>query len=539
VAAMARRRWRGPLALSALLALAACGGGGSSGGPPPPAADAEIRVTGPSPFAPGCDGVAATGTLYANAEVEPMIATESRDANHLVGVWQQDRWSDGAARGLLTGVSFDGGQTWAPYGAAFSRCAGGNAGNGGDYPRATDPWVSIGPDGTVHQSALAVVGDVLQPGSASAILASRSTDGGRTWSNPVALRTDGEDAFNDKDSLTADPTDPRLVYATWDRLKNTGGGPTYFARSTDGGSAWEPARPIYDPGTTSQTINNQIVVLPDGTLVDFCTRILQTLPGSLEAMLVVIRSFDQGLTWTAPATVADVQTVGTHDPQAGTPIRDASGLGAIAAGPHGELAVVWQDARFSGGARDGIAFSTSTDAGLTWSAPVQVNRDPGVPAFVPSVAYRSDGTVGVTYYDLRNNTLSAATLPTDYWLVRSPDGADWTESHVAGPFDLAIASNAEGLFLGDYEALTVSGNTFVPFYVRTNDGDLANRTDVFARRVAAAATTKAAVRAPTAPPLVLTPELARRVSAAVLRTLQRRVPGWTPAGVVRPPARPR
>ena len=31
---------------------------------------------------------------------------------------------------------------------------------------------------------------------------------------------------------------------------------------------WEPARSIYDPGQNDQTIGNQIVVLPDGTLVD-------------------------------------------------------------------------------------------------------------------------------------------------------------------------------------------------------------------------------------------------------------------------------
>jgi len=49
---------------------------------------------------------------------------------------------------MLTGASFDGGQTWAFGMAAFSRCAGGNAANGGDYPRSSDPWVSFGPDGS-------------------------------------------------------------------------------------------------------------------------------------------------------------------------------------------------------------------------------------------------------------------------------------------------------------------------------------------------------------------------------------------------------
>jgi hypothetical protein len=42
-------------------------------------------------------------------------------------------------------------------------------------------------------------------------------------------------------------------------------GATWFSRTTDGGQTWEPARPIFDPGGNSQTIGNQIVVLPDGT----------------------------------------------------------------------------------------------------------------------------------------------------------------------------------------------------------------------------------------------------------------------------------
>ena len=71
--------------------------------------------------------------------------------------------------------------------------------------------------------------------------------------------------------------------------------------------------------------------------------------------------------------------------------------------------MVWQDSRFSGGQRDGIAYSQSTDGGLTWSTPVGLNQAPAVQAFVPTVHIRDDGTIGVTYYALRNNT----TAPTN------------------------------------------------------------------------------------------------------------------------------
>lgn len=104
------------------------------------------------------------------------------------------------------------------------------------------------------------------------------------------------------------------------------------------------------------------------------------------------------------------------------------------------------------------------------------------------VHVRADGTIGVTYYDLRSDTPEPATLFADYWLARSVDGVSWTETRVAGPFDLATAPQAGGAyFLGDYMGLVSSGTTFLPFYTRTT-GALDNRTDVFIARIAAGTT---------------------------------------------------
>ena len=517
------------------LLLFGCGGGGGDNNtpPPPPPDDPRFRVSGASTFAPGCDGLPVFGTLYVNAEVEPMVAVNPRNANNVVGVWQQNRWSTGGAQGLLTGVSLDGGRTWTQHMATFSHCTGGNAANGGDYSRASDPWVTFAPDGTVYQSSLSFNGSVLATGSSSAILVSRSTDGGTTWSNPITVIRDGQSFFNDKDSITADSTDARLVYAVWDRLDSSDHGPTYFSRTTDGGITWEVASAIYDPGANRQTINNQVVVLPDGTLIDFFTQ-LNTPPNApATATLAIIRSPDKGITWSVPIVISPVQSIGTIDPQTLAHVRDGSGLGSIAAGPHGELAAVWQDSRFSNGARDGVAFSRSLDGGLTWTTAVRVNPAPNVPAFIPAVTVRADGTYGVSYYDFRNNTADASTLLTEYWLARSTDGVTWLESHVTGPFDLAIAPNAEGLFLGDYQALTSIGTVFLPFYVQTNTGNLANRTDVFstlASSVGAAHAAHADVeasgpRALATPPLTVTPELQQMLHRSVIRAIQRRMPG--------------
>jgi hypothetical protein len=500
-------------------------------------------VSGATPFAAGCEGAGAQrGTLHANAEVEPFLAVNPLDPANWIGVWQQDRWANGGARGLLTAVTFDGGTTWTRVAVPFSRCAGGGPGNGGDYERSSDPWVTFGPDGTAHQISLSFSGGALRPGSSSAVLASRSSDGGRTWTEPVALIRDGDQYFDDKESITADPTDPRFVYAAWDRLALAGGGPSYFARSADGGRSWEAARPIHDPGPGSQTINNQVVVLPDGTLVTFFTQLDAAAGGEISAHLAVVRSTDNGDTWSPPIRISDLLVRGARDPERGTPIRDGAGLGSIAVGSGGELVAAWQDSRFSGGQRDAIALARSADGGLTWSAPVPVNGDMGVQAFTPAVHVRADGAIGVTYYDLRSNTPDPDTLPTDFWLAASGDGTSWVESRVQGPFDLSTAPDAGGLFLGDYQGLASVGVLFVPLYTRTT-GDPANPTDVFAVPLAPGGTGaagRAALgermatdggesperRAPAAGPVRVTPAMRQRAQESILRTMEARIPGW-------------
>ena len=238
-----------------------------------PAEGPLVQVSGTSAFL-GCtaDGVAdQSGTVFLNSEVEPWIDVNPTDPDNIVGIWQQDRWSNGGARGLVGGVSFDGGTSWQEVVVpGITQCSGGSPGGTGDYQRATDPWLSFGPDGTVHQLALSF-NDVAPPFEPNdfdhALLASRSTDGGLTWSDPVPVIRDLDaNVFNDKQSITADPTDADLVYAVWDRLvfpsserasvrsgfvTSAFRGPVWFARSTDGGVTWEPARSLYDPATRS------------------------------------------------------------------------------------------------------------------------------------------------------------------------------------------------------------------------------------------------------------------------------------------------
>jgi BNR repeat-like domain len=535
IAAMRRH-----LTLVFLIALVAACGGGGGGDPPvppqtapqPPAGSGSI-ASAPSPMDPNCTGGSSAGTLYANAEVEPYVAVNPGNANHLIGAWQQDRWSGGAARAVMTGASFDGGRTWTRTLQPFSVCAAGTGLTGG-YERATDPWVDIGPDGTVHAMGLAVSGGAFTTGALSAMLAARSTDGGRTWSPPAVLVRDGPAFFHDKNALTADPTDARYVYGVWDRLDPAGNGPTMLARSTDGGVSWEAARVIYAPAPTggaagvSQTIGNRIVVRPNGEVINLFAQI-DTVSGQATRRLGVIRSIDKGATWGAPVFIAELRSVGTRDPQTGTAVRDGALIPAIAAGPDGALWVTWQDARFSNGARDAVTLSRSVDGGATWSAPVAINTVSGTAAFAPAIIVRPDGLVGVLHYDLRADTADPATLLASVWLLTSRDGAAWTETAVLGPFDMAQAPNARGLFLGDYFGLAAAGTTFLPL-ITSAAANPANRTDIVSLRIepqtAAVAATRARALSARAPSAVEAARWRAAEQATTVNAMEQRVPGW-------------
>src|SRR5262249_41808422 len=149
------------------------------------------------------------------------------------------------------------------------------------------------------------------------------------------------------------------------------------------------------------------------------------------------------------------------DPNTGQALRTGEGLPSAAIDPAtGQLYVTWTDARFTGGQFNQVVISTSTDGGATWSAPAVVSTSTTRPSFTPTVAVNSAGTVGVTFYDLRNLAAgNTTTLPTDYWLKTSPAGGAsfGNEQHVAGSFNMLAAPNAGGFFLGDYQALATAG----------------------------------------------------------------------------------
>jgi hypothetical protein len=240
-------------------------------------------------------------------------------------------------------------------------------------------------------------------------------------------------------------------------------------------------------------------------VLDFFTAIGVTATG---LDIGYIRSTDKGASWSGPAFASDIQVVGVVTPDSGQPVRDASILYSVAVNRvTGAIYLTWQDDRFSTATCttptgsipvDGIYFSESRDRGVTWSAPVMINKTPAnatnpcrQQAFIPAVVATGDGNaIVVTYYDFRNDTNTPAGFEgTDYFALFCSTATDCTNSAnwvhekrlTTASFNILNAPVAGGHFLGDYMGLAASGpdNVYPVFGTATSP----NVTAEFTRKI--------------------------------------------------------
>jgi len=469
----------------------------------------------------GANALTSIAANFPDTELEPWVASNPANRRNLIGSYQQDRWTDGGAKGLVAAYSLNSGQSWKQVPLPFSECAGPfYGGNVLHYERASDPFDSIGKDGIAYAVSLSFSNN-----GDNAVGAARSTDGGRTWTNQQTIIADsGADPtlpFNDKESVTADPSAPGTAYAVWDRSfvapcsagpRALGSGqrpqtriskerpagtagqnrtgtaaaapaaaapvcfvePTYFSKTTDGGVHWSPPQVIVPTAAGEATISNQIVVnRQTGALYNFFTFFDNQ--GGISVELVI--SLDGGATWSGRQLVSSEDVVGISDPR--NPflaVRSGIIVNPAIDPRSGQLYVAWE-ASFNGSRNDEAVISTSP-SGLTgsWSPPSLISPpgDPG--AFIPQIDVNQRGQVGALFYDFRNLTAGtpASILPTDTWFRRTngPGVAFSHEEHL-GRFNMLMAPVAGGFFVGDYEGLVAQqDNSFLAFFSQSVCADV-------------------------------------------------------------------
>jgi hypothetical protein len=451
--------------------LPAVAGAGPQGAGPYKVRDLRV-VSGPSPFAGGCPGARFDDQTITGHELEPAITVNPANPRNLVAAWKQDVGTANQTRSDLVASSLDGGKTWTRSTIpGLTACTGGTADSG------SDPWVSAGGDGTVYFSGLAA--DISTDPPTTAVVASRSRNGGRTWPTPATVAAPLQG--NETDAVTASPRLAGHAYLVWANFvfglprTNT----VEFSRTTDGGRTWSPPVLIdQQPGPFAIDQAPRLLVLPDGALLalfaraDFETGL---------AHIYAVRSLDEGRTW-LPPVLAGTKPLPPDvvDPETGIPLPQP-GFPSAAVGPDGSVYVAFEDNRALNAGAIGVA--RSRDGGRTWSnAPL-----PGITAFAfePAIAVDAHGTVGVTWYDLRNDRPNDGELTADVWFAHSQDrGRSWRQTHVAGPTDLRTAPLPAHNYVGEYQGLAaLPGRGFAALFTMAAPQARNGPTDIFFARI--------------------------------------------------------
>jgi hypothetical protein len=463
---------------SALLASVLLLGGAplaaAGAGPAGPYRVGDLRVvSGPSPFAAGCPGARFDDKTITGHELEPMIAVNPANPRNIVAAWKQDVGSANQTRSDLAASSRDGGKTWTRSTIpGLTRCTGGTADAG------SDPWVAAGRDGTVYFSGLAASLSTDPP--TTAVVASHSRDGGRSW--PVPATVAAPLAGNETDAITASPRLAGHAYLAWanfvfEQLPRTNS--VEFSRTTDGGRTWSPPVLVDQPGPLAIDQAPRVLVLPDGTLLAVFLRVDFELG---LGQLYAVRSLDEGRTWLPPVLAGSnpIPPATPVDPETGLPLPQP-GFPSAAVAPDGTVYVAFENSTSASSGAIGVA--RSRDGGRTWSsAPL-----PGISAFAfePAIAVDAHGTVGVTWYDLRNDRPGDSHLSADVWFAHSEDrGQSWRQAHVAGPTDLRTAPLPGHNYVGEYQGLAaLGGRGFAAIFTLAGPQARNGPTDIFFARI--------------------------------------------------------
>lgn len=365
----------------------------------------------------------------------------------IVSAQQAGRFHDGGSSGITFATSTDGGATWAK-----GTLPGITTFGGGPHARVSDPSVAFDAAHGVWLVTSLALGDAGGV-TGAAVLTSRSTDGGLTWSAPVTTATGGD---LDKSWAVcdngADSAFLGTCYAVFD--DHGAGNAIKVARSSDGGLTWAVT------GTSATGLGGQPVVRPNGAVV---------VPYlSDDGQIRSFRSRDGGASWSDSVLVAPVQRHTVAGGLRAAPLPSAEVDAA------GTVYVVWQDCRFQVEcAGNDIVLSRSAD-GTTWGEVLRVTEDGG-DHFIPGLGVDRESSgkqarLALAYYRYPDAACAPGTCRLTVAYTSSANGGEsWSpplELH-AGMAPDWLAGSTQGRTVGDYISTSVvpGGSAFPAFPV--------------------------------------------------------------------------
>lgn len=191
----------------------------------------------------------------------------------------------------------------------------------------------------------------------------------------------------------------------------------------------------------------------------------------------IYKSLDGGATWSSFSMGARFNPPGNVSCgyfEAVAPIWRHMGWGQPAVGPAGVVHYAYAGAGSAGDVGD-VFYVKSTDNGVTWSAPIQLNTDPDGPnktQWMPSVSADGAGKVTATWYD-RRKAAAACSIATNPGCKYEIVGRQSTDNGVTFNAAVTISNTliaqpqqtdpgVQACYAGDYDYDTnLNGNAYV------------------------------------------------------------------------------
>jgi BNR repeat-like domain len=260
----------------------------------------------------------------------------------------------------------------------------------------------------------------------------------------------------DLNSPSASPCSGNVYYADTNFHGQTGSSPVVFSRSADNGVTWSSPRTISTGGPPGASHNQgaDIAVAPNGTIYIAFEAFSQQGVDTIN----LVKSTDCGRHWTQPVVVNTIDS-----PQApGVAFRTPTF--AFVATDTSNSNIVYAAYQNFIGDYD-IYAQRSTNGGGTWSAPVQVNDDPGARHQIFPTIEVSNGALHVAWYDFRNSVTPDNEALDVYYACTNCNGASWPTfdtpervTNVSHNGNCRMFGGGTAAFHGDYNELDAYWN---------------------------------------------------------------------------------
>jgi hypothetical protein len=319
----------------------------------------------------------------------------------------------------------------------------------------------------------------------AAVAINTSTDGGKTWSDPIAAIAKSADYHVlDKPWSAVDPSDHKRIfvsYTDFDNSETNACGTNYpirtaieFVESKDGGATWSTTPyVVMQVCGSAQVQDSQLAVSSTGTLYIAWMNLGSNFPTGMRA--IQSASFSHGKL-SAPVTVDSAVQPGGDSYYLQGDFRDiqdmAMAIDHSGTATDGALYITWADGRdkivpdplaLQGFyAYDDIFLRASFDGGNTWgSTPTRVNSDTqprlgsGRDHYQSGVAVDNRGYVAVCWYDRRADVENFAIRR--HCAESSNQAASFSDADIGlSPFAPTHGGDLleNPVYMGDYDQLT-------------------------------------------------------------------------------------